>query len=486
MTDNDNAPQGWQEIAPPLEPEPEITRKMTVAEAIEIAMQLQKNKQLDQAREVYQRIFDVRPDQPDALHHAGVLAHQLGKSDEAIALIERSLAIAPDRADCYNNLGIILQQRDRFEEAIAAYQRAIALDASHANAYSNLGVLLRATGKPAEAEEAYRTAIRFKPDHVDAYTNLGILLKSLGRMPEAVACFSKVITLRPKHKEARRLMAHAHCTIGEIDKAMKIYEEWLEEEPDAAIPRHMLAACTQRDIPLRASDAYVETTFDNFAASFDSKLANLKYRAPALVAAIVDDLGLERSRSLAVLDIGCGTGLCGPLVAPYARRLTGVDLSAGMLAQAKQRNVYDELIKGELTDYLRESSDAYDLVVSADTLVYFGGLEEVLAAAAGALRPGGFFVFTLEHLVAPDANVDYRLEPHGRYSHARAYVERILAGVDLAAVFAHADLRMESGAPVAGLVIRAAKPHSEAMAAASASKRADSAAERGVGERDGD
>ena len=41
--------------------------------------------------------------------------------------------------------------------------------------------------------------------------------------------------------------------------------------------------------------------------------------------------------------------------------------------------------------------------MSADTLVYFGDLEPVLAAAAGALRPNGLFVFTLEHAAGDDA-----------------------------------------------------------------------------------
>ena len=134
----------------------------------------------------------------------------------------------------------------------------------------------------------------------------------------------------------------------------------------------MLAACTGRDVPPRASQGFVVGIFDVFAASFESKLASLSYRAPALVAAMLEDSGLQPSKSLDVLDAGCGTGLCGPLVAPYARRLTGVDLSAGMLARAKEKNVYDALVQGELTEYLRGSSDAFDLIVSADTLVYFG------------------------------------------------------------------------------------------------------------------
>ena len=296
-------------------------------------------------------------------------------------------------------------------------------------------MLFRATGKPSEAEAAYRTAIQLDPDHIDAYTNLGILFGGLKRTEEAAACYSKVITLRPKHKEARKLLALAYCTLGEIDEAVSIFKEWLEEEPESPIALHMLAACTGREVPARASNGFVETTFDSFAASFEAKLERLSYRAPALIAAALQESGVEPAKRLDVLDAGCGTGLCGALVAPYARRLTGVDSSEGMLAQAREKNVYDELAKTELTDYLRTTREAFDLIVSADALVYFGDLEHVVVAAAGALRRNGFFIFTLEHAVTAGAGVDYRLEWHGRYSHTSSYVERLLALAGLQAEY---------------------------------------------------
>src|SRR5947207_11732494 len=160
----------------------------------------------------------------------------------------------------------------------------------------------------------------------------------------------------------------------------------------------MLAACTGRDVPARASNGFVERTFDSFASSFESKLEHLSYRAPALVAAMLENSGLEPSKQLDVLDAGCGTGLCGPLLVPYARRLVGVDLSEGMLAQARERNVYDELVKGELTAYLADHNEAFDVIVSADTLVYFGPLDHVAAASERALQPGGRLIFTVEEL----------------------------------------------------------------------------------------
>ena len=440
-----------------MDPSDAPARELTLDEAIAVAILLQKNERFEEAQALYRSVLDAAPDHTDALHFAGVLAHQQGRSDDAIALIEKSLALAPDRADCYSNLGIIFQSKGRLEQAAAAYQQAIAIDPGHANAHSNLGVVLRACGKPVEAEAAYRAAIRLQPDHIDAYTNLGILLNGLQRTEEAAACYCKVITLRPKHREARRLLALAHCALGEVAEAVRIYEQWLAEEPGDPIAQHMLAACTGREIPARASNAFVERTFDSFAESFESKLERLSYRAPTLVAAMLERAGLERSKGLDVLDAGCGTGLCGPLVAPYARRLVGVDLSENMLARAGEKQVYDALVKGELTEYLRANSSAFDVIVSADALVYFGDLDHVFAAAAAALRPGGVFVFTLEDMSATGSDGDHRLERHGRYSHARDYVERLLASVKLRPTIAGAELRMESGVPVQGLVVRASR-----------------------------
>ena len=147
----------------------------------------------------------------------------------------------------------------------------------------------------------------------------------------------------------------------------------------------------------------MQKTFDSFAASFEVKLAKLHYRAPALVAARLTDAGISPARTLDILDAGCGTGLCGPLFAPYARRLVGVDLSEGMLAHAKDKEIYDELIRAELTGYLQDHHDEFDLIVTADTLVYFGALEHVALAAAGALRHGGRLIFTVEEATGDDA-----------------------------------------------------------------------------------
>lgn len=440
-----------------MESLPSTERDVTVGEAMQMARVFQRRGQLDDAEKVYLRVLAVAPDHPDILHYYGVLLHQLGRSDEAIAVVQRSIDIEPEHAEWFSNLGIILRAKDRHEEALAAYARAIELDPTHAHAHNNLGVLLRFSGRPAEAEAAYRKAIELNPSYAECYHNLGVLLSGQKRHREAILCYFKVLSLEPERAEDRRLLAIAHCEIGEREKAIEIFEKWIEEDPDSPVARHMLAAVSGRDVPARASDAYLELSFDSFAESFERKLEQLSYRAPWLVAAALERGDRQPAAALDVLDAGCGTGLCGPLVKPYARRLVGIDLSVGMLTMARQKQAYDDLFKVELTSYLEQQRSAFDLIVSADTLVYFGPLERVADAAGRALRPGGQFVFTLEELVSPPAGVEFHIETHGRYCHARPYVERVLQRAGFTTDIAHADLRTESALPVAGLVVRATK-----------------------------
>ena len=70
---------------------------------------------------------------------------------------------------------------------------------------------------------------------------------------------------------------------------------------------------------------------------------------------------------------------------------------------------------------------------------------------------GGLLVFTVEALVAPPAGVPYRIETHGRYSHAESYVAGVLRDAGFSPEISHADLRTESALAVAGLVVRATK-----------------------------
>jgi predicted TPR repeat methyltransferase len=244
---------------------------------------------------------------------------------------------------------------------------------------------------------------------------------------------------------------------GKVTEALEVYAEWLRVDPGNSVATHMLMACRGGEAPARASDDYVRDTFDAFAGSFDQVLDQLGYRAPTLIAELLARILPAPDNALVVADAGCGTGLCAPFLRPRARRLVGIDLSSGMLARARARKTYDELIEAELTTWLARQRPVHDLIVSADTLCYFGSLESVLSGAATALRPGGRLVFTVEQ--AEDGVTAYQLTSSGRYSHAEPYLRDALAGAMFTAVdIVPAVLRQEIGHDVQGLLVSARRP----------------------------
>jgi predicted TPR repeat methyltransferase len=145
--------------------------------------------------------------------------------------------------------------------------------------------------------------------------------------------------------------------------------------------------------------------------------------------------------------------LCGPVLRPYAARLVGIDLSAGMIRRAETRGNYDELTVTEITQYLAEHPAQFDLMVSADTLVYFGELSEICQKAWHSLRSGGWLVFTVEELTR-DAPAGFVLQEHGRYAHRGEYVAGSLihAGFEVR-ILEQVSTRHESGKPVPGLLV---------------------------------
>ena len=424
------------------------------------AMVLHRAGRLDEARRLYEQIVAADPANASAWHFLGVLLHQAGNSEVGAAYVAKAIDLDPGYADACNNLGNIFRETDHYDEALQAYEQAVAIAPRHADAWNNIGVMRSGRGEYAEAEKAYARAIEINPSHVAAWQNRGTLAARINLFDEAIAPFRRAIELRPGDTAAYNGLSRALYRAGRIDEAVAVYKEWLAIDPNSGVARHMLAACTGAETPARASDNYVRDTFDAFAGSFERVLDRIGYRAPALIAGCLDRVVPANATELVIADAGCGTGLCADFLRRRAKRLVGVDLSAGMLAKARARKVYDELVESELAAWLAERSAEFDLIVSADTLCYFGALDQALAAAARALRPGGHIVFTVER--AADGVADYHLDPTGRYSHAETYVRAMLAasGLDEIAI-EHVVLRQERGQDVQGLLasgLRRAEP----------------------------
>jgi predicted TPR repeat methyltransferase len=201
---------------------------------------------------------------------------------------------------------------------------------------------------------------------------------------------------------------------------------------------------------------YVAALFDGYASEFDAALVErLGYAVPALLATAIAAAAPGRRFGRA-LDLGCGTGLMGERLRGQVEHLTGVDLSAGMLAQCARKHVYDDLVEAELTAYLADEPQAVEVVTAADVLMYCGALAPVFAGVARVLEPGGLFALSVEAHDGPEAIV---LRSSLRYAHQPEAMLAALpvAGFDVVS-WERAVIRMDRGAPVEG-VIAVARRH---------------------------
>ena len=429
---------------------------MTTVQILQQAMQDHRAGRHDAAAALYQQVLDGDPRQADALHLSGMLHAELGDHERAAQLIGSAIEAQPAEAMFHNNLGNVCMEQGRFDEAKACYVRAIELEPGRIDALNNLGVLLSRLGEPAEGEKLLLAVLSVAPGFADARQNLANHYLRNDRLDDAVRQCIDGLVVTPRNPTLFQILSLAYTALGMKDEARAVCRAWVEAEPDNPVAAFHLQACTGEDVPERAPDAYVRRIFDAFSGSFDAKLAALSYKAPALVAEAVARHAGPPGGDLAVLDAGCGTGLCGPLMRPWARTLCGVDLSKGMLRKAEAREAYDDLVCGELVEFLRGRPAACDLIVSADTLCYFGALDGFAEASFAALRGAGLLVFTVEAHAETDDAPDFRLQGNGRYSHRRAYVESTLRGAGLVPVEMQAVvLRTELGAPVNGWLVSA-------------------------------
>jgi predicted TPR repeat methyltransferase len=390
------------------------------------------------------------PDDAEAHHLLARTSTFAGQPLLAIGLCERAIAARP--TDPHYRVSLATALRAAGDSAGAADQLAVArsygIDAL--DRAMEAGMLALAVGDAPGAVEDFERAAGLDPDEVYAQIGLVLAHTAVGDERFARAGMDAARALTPDADTVPSTWARTLGGLGRVEDGvlfLRLAEKAGFDDPE--LPHTMAALTGDRSVS-RASDEWVTSHFDRFAADFDKRLrGRLEYRVPEVLEGLLRAALPADARPLDVVDGGCGTGLCGPLLRPFASTLIGIDLSPRMLERARQTGAYDELVVGELVAGLRARPASCDVVVMADVLIYFGDLDELLDAAAVALRPGGMVVWSAER----NEGDSWTLERTGRYAHSAGYlrVAAARAGLEVA----HIDectCRLEKRAPVAAYV----------------------------------
>jgi predicted TPR repeat methyltransferase len=367
-----------------------------------------------QAEKYFEGSLALLPGRASTLSNLGAARLKLGKPEQAVEALEEAAAAQPEAADTHAHLAAAFNELGRHKEALAAADKALALDGKLGAAWLHRADSLQAMGRLEEAVKACDGALALDAGLAHVWTNRGGLLKELGRLPEAADAFRKAI----------------------------------DAGGDPELNGYFVASLTGEAAPASPPQGYVQGLFDNYAPGFEKHLVEvLRYQAHTVLLGNLARIAPERfSRAL---DLGCGTGLCGPLIRQRALHVDGVDLSRGMVQAATATGAYDEVTQGDVAAFLAQTPHRYDLVASADVFIYVGALEAVFSGVQRVMPAGGIFCFSVER--AGDGR-DFELRTSQRYAHSRAYIQKLAEGHGFeVAGFVEAPVREDQRQPVAGL-----------------------------------
>jgi len=409
--------------------------------------------QLAKAEKGYRKVLKKRPDWGRALNALGTLFLDQNQPEKAEKIFEKAVHLTPPNLSACYNLGRMKQIENDHRGAIPIYRIMLDEQPTIGEAWNNLGVAYRETGKQDEVISCFRKAVMFAPDMAEAWNNLGVAQDESNLIEDALYSYEKAIKIQPDYASAHLNLGISLQKTEKFKAAEEHYAKVLEIQPDNKSARFMLQSMGLSETPDAAPVEHVRSIFDRCAENFESILVkDLEYKTPERLFALVRP---HLSEKMDVLDLGCGTGLGARLYQPFAKTLTGVDVSPKMLEKAAEKKIYSQL---EVFDVLQEWSfpQKFDLIYSSDVFVYFGTLDTIIASASSCLVNGGIIAFSVELL--EDSALEYQLFPSGRYAHSQTYIHDCLERHGLELIEKNkANIRKQSGKQVKGLLIAAIK-----------------------------
>jgi predicted TPR repeat methyltransferase len=273
-----------------------------------------------------------------------------------------------------------------------------------------------------------------------------------GDAPAAADILAQVVETAPGFATAWFALASIREAMGDRDGAIAAFTAARDaDREDYHGARLHLARLGVGEATPSMTGVYVRRLFDQHAPDFDAALVErLDYRGPELLLEAVRTIAGMPLGLGSVLDLGCGTGLGGAAFRPHCDWLVGVDISPGMIEQARAKGLYDRLAVSDLLEFLAaERGASHHLVLAADVFVYCSDIAPIAAAVAGVLAPGGLFAFTVE----TDDEPGVRLQGTLRYAHGADHVRAAISAAGLRGIqLSAASTRSEKGMPVQGLL----------------------------------
>lgn len=472
--DNTNAAIDYLQKAATLQPANQNIQ-------LHLANALKQQGLFNQAADVLQKTLTQFPDYIAAYNNLGTVYFALGKWDEAIASYKTAIDKQANYVDAYYNLGLAYSKKNAFEDAIRTYKTLLdyapdhfparfhlaciymqqnQLDAAiaefliissvhayHFETESNLATCYLRLGNLKSARQHYINAIKIHPTDTQLLFNLGYISTQLGDTDQAIQFYQRTVQANPDLFAAHNNVGVAFLAKGHPEFALHHFQEALRIQPNNKTIAYTVQMLSQNQRLLAAPPDYIQSLFDAYADHYETHLMKaLDYQIPKDFMGVLSGF-IKKSHPLDVLDLGCGTGLCGVGIKPYAKSLIGVDISQNMLDVALQKKLYDQLIQADFMNWLPDHTKAFDLIMAGDVIVYIGDLTTLFQEISRALRDSGLFIFNAEI----NETDDYKMNQSGRFSHSKRYIETLAKQFAFKIVkYQTSTTRLQNNEPVPG------------------------------------
>jgi predicted TPR repeat methyltransferase len=374
---------------------------------------------IDDAIQLYRTAIIKEPNYADAYYNLSLALLKKNESAEAILHLQKLLEHVPDHFAARFHIGCAHMQQEQYDQAIQTFLTIETTYPHHIETQINLATCYLKQGLFNKAKTHYLKAVELNPEDTQSLFNLGYLNMQQGNLDAAIQYYQRTVKLTPNSFAAQNNLAAAFLAKPHLGLALQHFREALRLQPNNQSIAYNIQALEQNQPLLTAPPDYVQSLFDAYADHYESHLLQaLDYHVPDLLENALSKF-TSKSQSLDTLDLGCGTGLCGIKVKPYAKSLIGVDLSPNMLAVAAQKQIYNELITKDLSIFLGEKTKQFDLIIAADVLVYMGDFSMLFKLVYEALRPQGLFAFNTEIC----ENAPFKMNQSGRFSHSKTYID---------------------------------------------------------------
>ena len=383
-----------------------------------LAQALQSSNDFAQALIHLQTCVNAAPHQMTFLFQAGFCHLKLNQITEAQTALEKVLFEYPNHLEALVNLGSCFMQQKNFAQAIHYFATACRIDENYLPAHYNLACALMEFRRFPQACDYFTRYLEKAGEELEALYHLGFVHMMLDHYAESKDSFYKILKINPDNILVLHNLASIAIKEKEPSVALGYYQRILTLAPTDDIALYMHAALLQKNPPARAPDAYVKALFNQYADRFDEHLLqSLHYQTPELLYQFWQK-HTHHQAHYSIVDLGCGTGLIGALFKPHAKTLIGVDLSQAMLKVAADKALYNTLHEQELSDYLDQCTEHYDLAILADVLVYIGDCDYLFQKLKNIAQ---HILFSIEST----EQKNYVLSSHGRYQHNIDYITRL-------------------------------------------------------------